>query len=53
MRGWRGDGREAYENMPGVDSSGRLEFGITSFACFVVLAGRTFAFGGLITTALA
>ena len=45
------DRREAYENMSGVDSSCRLEFGIASLAtCFVVLAGRTFAFGGLITS---
>lgn len=49
----RGQGRrEAYENMSGVDSGSRLEFGIASLAaCFVVFAGRTFAFGGLITTA--
>lgn len=46
------DRRDAYENMSGIDSSSRLEFGIASLApCFVVLAGRSFAFSGLITTA--
>lgn len=50
----RGKKRDrTYENMPGVDSSSRLEFGVAGFTRFVILAARTFAFGGLITTALA